>query len=182
MHASHAVSPASSWNVPATHLAHEPVPTSGAIVPGLHGVGSAEPVEQNDPGRHVTQSSSEVIGTLSALSVLFWKRPDGQGRGALEPWMQKLPPVHSTQAVLAEAAWYFPGEHRLQVPLPFAWAKLPGRQSTQKDASLLPGTGLAFPAMHCKQELLLAAPAIGLYVPAVGRAGQDISGAWGVLT
>tara|TARA_B100000768_G_C11192750_1_gene338084 strand:- start:200 stop:391 length:192 start_codon:yes stop_codon:yes gene_type:complete len=61
-------------------------------------------------------------------------------------------------------------------------AIVPGWQSTQKDASLLPGTGLAFPAMHCKQELLLAAPAIRLYVPTVERAAQDFSGAWGVRT
>ena len=36
------------------------------------GVGSAEPIEQNEPAGHSTQSPTLVIGRLSAAIVAFW--------------------------------------------------------------------------------------------------------------
>ena len=71
VHASHAVSPASSWKVPAAHLPQVLMLTLGATVPGLHFVGAREPVEQNEPAGHSMQSRSDVIEMLSSSIVAF---------------------------------------------------------------------------------------------------------------
>ncbi len=75
-------------NDPASHLLQLPCPLAGCTVPGLHSVGSAAPVEQNDPDGHTTQSPSLVIERLSTLIVAFWWRPDGHGSAAAEPSLQ----------------------------------------------------------------------------------------------
>ena len=87
-HSKHAVSPGPCWYLPAPHLAHVPCSVAFCTVPGLHAVGSAAPVEQNDPDGQATQSPSLVIEMLSAAIVSFWWRPDGHGSGAVEPSLQ----------------------------------------------------------------------------------------------
>ena len=83
MHGSHTVAPSVCWKVPAAHLSHDPMPVLGATVPGLHCVGTADPVEQKEPGWHMTQSAALVIEMLSSRIVAFWCVPMGQGRAAL---------------------------------------------------------------------------------------------------
>ena len=61
VHVEHAVAPSSSWYLPTVHFTHEPCSACGCIVPGLHAVGSADPVEHDVPAGHVTQSSTLVI-------------------------------------------------------------------------------------------------------------------------
>ena len=116
MQASHAVSPASSWNRPASQLAHEPWLALGCTVPGLHSVGSAAPVEQNDPDGHATQSSSLVIDRLSAVIVPFWWRPDGHGSAADAPSAQYEPAVQSKHAVLPLSFMNLPATHLAHEP------------------------------------------------------------------
>ena len=70
-HATHADWPLSIWKRPAGHGSQEPRPTSGCTVPGVHAVGSSDPVEQNEPVGHARQSSSLVMDRLSAAIVLF---------------------------------------------------------------------------------------------------------------
>ena len=82
-------------NVPASQRVHVPWLAFGCTVPGEHGVGSAAPVEQKAPAGHSTQSSSLAIARLSTIMVLFWWRPDGQGSGADDPFMQYEPRRHS---------------------------------------------------------------------------------------
>ena len=98
-HSKHAVWPLAFMNVPAPQLVQLPWLVAGCTVPGLHSVGSAAPVEQNDPDGHTTQSPSLVIERLSTLIVAFWWRPDGHGSEADAPAAQYAPATHSKQAV-----------------------------------------------------------------------------------
>ena len=84
MHASHAVSPSSSWCSPASHGVHVSAPALGLTVPGAHGVATAEPTGQKVPFGHVMHWSSLVITSRLA----FWRVPPGHGSGAAEPSTQ----------------------------------------------------------------------------------------------
>ena len=95
-------------NEPASQLLHVPWLALGCTVPGLHGVGSAAPVEQKAPAGHTSQSSSLVIDRLSAVIVPFWWRPDGHGSGAAAPSAQYEPRAQSSQVVLPYRSWYLP--------------------------------------------------------------------------
>ena len=72
------------------------MPALGAIEPGAHQPGSAEPVAHAAPAGHSTQSSWEIIARVSDA---FWWWPDGHGRGAAAPSAQYEPAVHSRHAV-----------------------------------------------------------------------------------
>ena len=43
-----------SWNVPAGHLEHVVAFVCALTVPGAHGVGAADPTEQNVPSGQIT--------------------------------------------------------------------------------------------------------------------------------
>ena len=67
-HGSHPVAPANDWNVPAAHLRHSPTPGWSLNVPGSHGMASTDPVGQNVPASHTTQSSTLVITSSEVLA------------------------------------------------------------------------------------------------------------------
>ena len=50
----------------------------------------------------------------------------------------------------------------MHVALPSEFVKLPGRHSVHRDASRLPGTGLALPASHARHDAMLLEPESGL--------------------
>ncbi len=55
-----------------------------------------------------------------------------------------------------------PSAHLSQVAAPALLEAVPTLQRTHADSSLLPGTGLALPGSHARQELLSVAPRSGL--------------------
>ena len=122
----HAVWPLSFMKLPAAQAAQLPWLPCGCTVPGLHAVGSAAPVEQNDPDGHATQSSSLVIDRLSAVIVAFWWRPDGHGSAADAPASQYEPATHSKHAVSPGPCWYLPATHLAHVPCSVAGCTVPG--------------------------------------------------------
>ena len=58
MHGAQAVALYASWNVPAAQSVQLLAPAAGCAVPGLHGVGSVEPMKQKDPAGQAGQSST----------------------------------------------------------------------------------------------------------------------------
>jgi hypothetical protein len=76
--------------------------------------------------------------------------------------VQNCPAGHLSHAVCPAATWYSPGTHVVQLLAPGEPLILPGEQSRQTAALLLPGMGFAFPAGHAMHALLLNAPAVGL--------------------
>ena len=103
-----------------------PWPAAGCTLPALHGDGSAEPVEQNEPMGQTRQSAALVMEMLSARIVPFSYRPAGHGRGALAPSVQKEPGGHERHAVLPEASWYLPATHLLHAPCSASGCTVPG--------------------------------------------------------
>ena len=55
-HASHAVAFDAAWYEPAMHSTHRPSSCVGAWLPGEHGSGAVEPIEQLEPGGHGAHS------------------------------------------------------------------------------------------------------------------------------
>ena len=84
VHALHAVSPSSSWKLPALHGRHSLAAVSLLNVPGAQGVSASEPVGQKLPAPQTMQSSTLVI-TISEVLV---RRPAGHGSGAEDPSAQ----------------------------------------------------------------------------------------------
>ena len=125
----HSSLPLSFMNLPASQLLHEGCLEAGCTVPGLQAVGSAAPVEQNDPEGHSTQSSSLVIERLSAAIVPFWWRPDGHGSGAEAPTAQYDPATQSKHAVAPGRCWYLPASHFAHEPCPMLGCIVPGEHS-----------------------------------------------------
>ena len=79
VHAKHAVSPCSSWYLPASHPSHVGCCVLGCTMPGLQGVAAVEPVEQKLPtGQAVHCSSLD-----SRVELLC--RPAGHASSAAEP-------------------------------------------------------------------------------------------------
>ena len=72
MHASHAVAPSRSWNVPAAHLVHASCIGWSLNVPALQLVAAALPTGQKVPSGHVTHSAALVAPFASVV------RSDGQ--------------------------------------------------------------------------------------------------------
>ena len=70
-------------------MAHVLLSLTAAKVPGLHGVGASEPVEQNDPaGQEVHCSAAPSPAVLLNVPVLH-------GSGADAPASQYEPATHS---------------------------------------------------------------------------------------
>ena len=76
----------------------------GATVPGLHAVGSAEPVEHAEPAGHAMQSSALVIEMFSSRSVAFWCVPALHGSGADAPSGQYDPSSHGLHVFLPDSS------------------------------------------------------------------------------
>ena len=67
----HTPAPLVGLNEPSAQSLHVLCPAAAWNVPGLHGVWSAAPVEQDEPTGQITQSSALVIEMPSAVSVVF---------------------------------------------------------------------------------------------------------------
>ena len=124
-HSTQAVMPVSAWNRPASHLAQLPCSASGCTVPGLHSVGVAEPVEQNEPDGQPMQSSEELMKSRSP----FWKRPDGHGSPADAPSVQYSPPAQSRHDVAPGLPMNLPASHFWHEPCVVLGCTLPGLHS-----------------------------------------------------
>ena len=74
-HASHAVAFDAAWYDPAEHSKHRPSSCVGVWLPGEHGDGAVEPVEQLEPGGQTVHCSD------AERSVALEKRPTRHGRG-----------------------------------------------------------------------------------------------------
>ena len=79
VHAKHAVSPCSSWYLPASHPSHVGCCVLGCTMPGLQGVAAVEPVEQKLPTGQAVHCSS----LASRVELLC--RPAGHASSAAEP-------------------------------------------------------------------------------------------------
>jgi hypothetical protein len=139
-------------------------PAFGAAEPGLHILGTVEPVEHAEPGGHTAQSPSE------AMPLWSLQRPAGHGSAAAAPRWQKLPGVQTSQAVLPGCSWYVPASHTLQVCC-FSWSLyVPALQLV---AAALP-TGQNTPLPHGAQSfsLFITMPSC-LVVPPGQGSGAD---------
>ena len=92
-------------------------------MPGLHWLGSSEPVEQNEPSGHVVHCSA-----LPRPRVLL-KVPSKHGKAAEAPGGQKDPGVQTVHAVPPLLFWYEPASHEGQKLCPVAGCAVPGVHS-----------------------------------------------------
>ena len=83
MHSSHAVLFDTDVNLPASHRSHVDDPLVAEYVPGRHGVGSFEPVEQDEPAGQGVQSPASSLSVASEYVLA------GHGSGAAAPSVQK---------------------------------------------------------------------------------------------
>ena len=138
----------------------------GAIEPGRHGLGCADPTEHALPSGQARQSLVRLERKPTLASTL-WSAcvPPGHGWGADEPSTQSEPDVQLRHVVAPLSVCDLPAGQSVHTSVPVRAAKLPGKHSRQTSGRLLPGIELAFPASQGTHELLLEAPMIGLYVP-----------------
>ena len=88
MHVLHAVSPATSWNVPAAQLVHDSALALGLTVPGAQSVGALDPTLQKVPSGHVTHWLMLDIAMFIASIVALVDVPPGHGSAAAAPSAQ----------------------------------------------------------------------------------------------
>jgi hypothetical protein len=124
-----------------------------------HSSGSALPIGAQKPAK--TGEHKPLLEAPVALEEV----PPGHGTGSAAPCLQKKPGVQLSHTVAPRCACILPAGQSVQTSVPARAATLPGKHSRQASERLLPGIGLAFPAVQWTHELLLDAPRLELYVP-----------------
>ena len=108
------------------------------------------------------QLPSRYWPTPQSALLQAWQTAPSTGLHATAAHWFSPQATHDWQLVAPSALAKVPSPHGVHVPEPSLPAAVPLLHERQADALLLPGTGLALPASHARQELTLDAPRSGL--------------------